>query len=109
MSVNCSDSDCAAPTHATIRRLKGQDTAFKAIIYRDDDSATRLHEGLSTDDTGTVGCRLWCSPCLATIGRGAHLHEVAETMVIKLRITVTVEGAAGRIVADSPVLVVEMT
>src|SRR5207244_10868296 len=49
------------------------------------------------------------SPSQATIRGSAHLDEIAKGGVVKLRITIAVERAAGRIIAHSAVLVVEIT
>src|SRR5438309_6493042 len=48
------------------------------------------------------------SPSQSPIGRGAHLLEVVVTRVVKLGITVAIVGTAGRVIADSPVLVVKL-
>src|SRR5262249_26605446 len=73
------------------------------VVDGDNDSAVRADDRLATDNPRVV-C-LGCSPGLPAIAGGAHLEEITCAVVVPFSVTVTVEWAAGRVVADNPVLV----
>ena len=97
------------PGLTTIGGPDRQDRSLKTIVYGDDDRAIRLHDRLSANDAGIVGVCLGCAPRLPTVLGGAHLEEIELAEVVELCIAVPVVGAAGRIIADGPVLVVKIT
>src|SRR6266700_395361 len=101
--------DGPTPGLTTIRRPEREDRRLKTVVYGDDDRTIGLHERLSGDDAGMVGSRLCCTPLQSTVGGGAHLDTVEFAKVVELGVAVTIEGAAGRIIADRPVFVVKIT
>src|SRR2546421_5710830 len=102
MGDRCDGGD-RAPTGPAIRGIKGAYSGLVGVIDRHDHGTIRAHNGLSADDSGIIGRR--GTPMLTTIGRGAHLEQVAGSMIIPLCVTVAVEGTCRRIVTNDPVLI----
>ena len=97
------------PALATIGGGERQNRGPKTIVYGDNDRPIWLHDRLSADDAGIVRGRLCWAPRQSTVGGGTHLDKVELAGVVELGIAVPVVGAAGRIIADGPVLVVKIT
>src|SRR3954454_23915237 len=97
--------DCGggAPCCATVGGVERTDGALVRVVYRHDHRSVRAHDRLSADDAGPVGRR--GGPGLTTVRRGAHLEQVAGTMVVPLGVAVPVERAGRRVVAGDPVLI----
>src|SRR5207249_4409674 len=102
MSDRCDGGD-RAPTGPAIGGIKGTYSGLVGVINRHNHSAIRAHNRLSPDDSAIIGRR--GTPMLATISRGAHLEEVAGSMIIPFGVTVAVEGTCRRIVTNDPVLI----
>src|SRR2546422_9954674 len=84
-------------------------TLFRSPDDRDHHPSAGLNQRLPTDAMSAISGGQCRSPSQATIPGSAHLDEIAKGGVVKLRITIAVERAAGRIIAHGPVLVVEIT
>src|SRR5438270_9667866 len=79
----------------------------RSRLKRDDDSAIWLDERLSADAVSIICCSLGRSPGYSTISRCTRQFEIyrACTAIVKIIVTVTVEGAAGCIITSNPVFV----
>src|SRR6266852_1730716 len=103
MMLDRCDGGDSAPTGPTIGGVKGADSALDGVIDRHNHGAIRAHNGLSADDSGIIGRR--GTPCSTTISRGAHLEQVAGSIIVPFNVAMPVEGAAGRIITDNPLFV----
>src|SRR2546422_9238053 len=64
-----------------------------------------LNKRFSAQARSAVGSRLGPCPRLSTVGGVTHQNQVDTASLVKLGITVTVEGTGGRIITDDPVFV----
>lgn len=92
---NRRDGNRAIPTRPSIGGDKRQQRGFAGILDRNNHGAIRLHERLSTNDSGIIGRRFPRTPGETSVGRGAHLHEIAIAIVVPFCIAVSIEGATG--------------
>src|SRR2546426_101133 len=104
------NSDGRSPAGASVIGGKRVDEEVDSAeaVDGDDHLSARLHHRLPADAVQLVGGGQRRAPRLSSVAGGAHQHQVAECVVIELRIAVPVERAAGGVVADCPVLVVEL-
>src|SRR6266852_539261 len=103
MMLDRCDGVDRAPTVPTIGGIKGTDTGLVGVIDRHNHGAIRAHNALSPDDSGIIGRR--GTPCVTTISRGAHLEQVAGSIIVPFNVAMPVEGAGGRIITDNPLFV----
>src|SRR6266567_3495373 len=110
MEAHSRDDICFAPACPAISGGEGHHEKIDTCkaVDRHNHGPAGLHEGLSSDAMRIVARRQGRSPRQSAIAGGAHLDQVTQSIVIKLGVAVAVERAAGRIVADRPVLVVKM-
>src|SRR3989442_15142925 len=110
MEAHSSDDICFAPGCSAISGGEGHHEKIDTCeaVDRHNHGPVRLHKGLPTDAMRIVGGRLCRSPLLSAVGRGTHLDQVAQRIVVEFGITVAEERAAGCSIADSPVFVVKM-
>src|SRR5438445_816684 len=83
--------------------MKSTYSGLVGVIDRHNHGTIRAHNGLSPDDSGMIG--LCGTPCLTTISRGAHLEQVAGSIIVPFNVAMPVEGAGGRIITDNPLFV----
>src|ERR1700674_1980063 len=97
------DGGDRTPSGPAIGGVKGTDSALEGVINRHNHGAIRAHNGLSPDDSGIIGRR--GTPCATTVSGGAHLQQVAGSIIVPFNVAMPVEGAGGRIITDNPLFV----
>ena len=96
----------SSPAHASIG---GAEYIDASTFKRYDDGPIRLHDGLAAETTGMVGRGKTWSPGFTAVFRNAHQHIAAAKCLIPLGVAVAIERAGRGVVADGPILVVEMS
>ena len=100
-----------APARSAVRGDEGQDeeVAPPKAQNRHYHGPARLHQGLAAEAVSVVLRGLPRAPRQSAVAGDAHLDQVAQGVVVKLGVAVAEEGAAGRVIADRPVLVVKVS